>query len=119
MTLELRPLWCPAMTPSLSSTTTRAPGRACSAARAVLNPTMPPPTTTRSNFNIATLPHHDRVANEERAGKADRVASSGGSTVLEEARAFLTTQWSPTMPRRDWQALVVDGGWAALRWPTD
>jgi alkylation response protein AidB-like acyl-CoA dehydrogenase len=23
------------------------------------------------------------------------------------------------MPRRDWQALVVDGGWAALRWPTD
>jgi alkylation response protein AidB-like acyl-CoA dehydrogenase len=47
------------------------------------------------------------------------VRGSGESSVLEEARTFLATQWSPTMPRRDWQALVVDGGWAALRWPAD
>jgi alkylation response protein AidB-like acyl-CoA dehydrogenase len=40
-------------------------------------------------------------------------------SALDEARAFLTSHWSSTMPRREWQALVVDGGWAALRWPTD
>ena len=38
---------------------------------------------------------------------------------LDEARAFLADHWSPATPRRDWQALVVDGGWAALRWPPD
>jgi alkylation response protein AidB-like acyl-CoA dehydrogenase len=41
------------------------------------------------------------------------------TSTLDEARNFLTRHWSPTMPRREWQALVVDGGWAALRWPTD
>jgi alkylation response protein AidB-like acyl-CoA dehydrogenase len=41
------------------------------------------------------------------------------TSALDEARAFLAEHWSPTMPRREWHTLVVDGGWAALRWPTD
>jgi alkylation response protein AidB-like acyl-CoA dehydrogenase len=41
------------------------------------------------------------------------------TSTLDEARTCIARNWSPTMPRREWQALVVDGGWAALRWPTD
>jgi alkylation response protein AidB-like acyl-CoA dehydrogenase len=38
---------------------------------------------------------------------------------LDTAREFLAKEWSPTRPRKEWHTLVVDGGWAALRWPTD
>jgi alkylation response protein AidB-like acyl-CoA dehydrogenase len=48
-----------------------------------------------------------------------RKASDVTTNALDEARTFLATNWSPTMPRREWLSLVVDGGWAALRWPTD
>jgi alkylation response protein AidB-like acyl-CoA dehydrogenase len=39
------------------------------------------------------------------------------SDVVAEAHRFLAEHWSPDRPRREWQELVVDHGWAALRWP--
>ena len=39
------------------------------------------------------------------------------SDLVDEARRFLDENWSPERSRRSWQALVVDHGWAALRWP--
>lgn len=41
------------------------------------------------------------------------------SDVLQEAREFLAEHWSPEVDLAQWKQRVVDGCWAALRWPTD
>lgn len=41
------------------------------------------------------------------------------SEVLEEARAFLSQHWSPSVDLRQWKELVVSSRWATLRWPED
>ena len=41
------------------------------------------------------------------------------SDVLKEAREFIDANWSDSVDPDAWRELVVDSGWAALRWPTD
>jgi len=39
--------------------------------------------------------------------------------VVEDARRFLATHWRSDVDPYEWQRLVVDERWAALRWPED
>jgi alkylation response protein AidB-like acyl-CoA dehydrogenase len=41
------------------------------------------------------------------------------SVAVKEAHEFLAGHWSPTVNRRAWMELVIDEGWAALRWPRE
>jgi alkylation response protein AidB-like acyl-CoA dehydrogenase len=38
---------------------------------------------------------------------------------VQAAKEFLAAHWSPSVERRQWLERVVDGGWAALRWPKE
>ncbi|MFN8022754.1 MAG: acyl-CoA dehydrogenase family protein [Acidimicrobiales bacterium] len=41
------------------------------------------------------------------------------SAAVADARQFLAQHWSPDVDRRAWLELVIDQGWAALRWPRE
>ena len=40
------------------------------------------------------------------------------SNVLQEAEEFIANNWDPNGDPDAWRELVIDSGWAALRWPT-
>lgn len=40
------------------------------------------------------------------------------SDAVHAARAFLAEHWSPDVDPDRWRELVIDSGWAALRWPS-
>ncbi|HEX2850978.1 MAG TPA: acyl-CoA dehydrogenase family protein [Acidimicrobiales bacterium] len=39
--------------------------------------------------------------------------------VLRQAEELIAERWSPSVDGRAWRELVVDEGWAALRWPVE
>jgi alkylation response protein AidB-like acyl-CoA dehydrogenase len=39
--------------------------------------------------------------------------------IVDEARRWLAEHWAPGSAGRAWRELVVDAGWAALRWPVE
>jgi alkylation response protein AidB-like acyl-CoA dehydrogenase len=41
------------------------------------------------------------------------------TSAVADAQQFLAQHWSPAVDRRAWLALVIDEGWAALRWPRE
>ena len=41
------------------------------------------------------------------------------TSAVADAQQFLAQHWSPAVDRRAWLELVIDEGWAALRWPRE
>ena len=46
------------------------------------------------------------------------MSTSTDLDVVSQARAFVAEHWTGTTDHAGWRERVVDGGWAALRWPS-
>ena len=44
---------------------------------------------------------------------------SSVSALVEEAKDFISNNWSKGIDLAEWREKVVDAKWAALRWPVD